>query len=60
MRNTAVVISGKPIAVSPLSISGVNGVNLLVAFYDIHGRKEELLSRTPHGHHNDIQYIHHH
>jgi hypothetical protein len=33
----------KPIAVRLQSISDVSAVNPLVAFYDIHGRKEELL-----------------
>jgi hypothetical protein len=32
-----------PIAVWLQSISGVNAVNLLVAFYDIHGKKREVL-----------------
>jgi hypothetical protein len=34
-----------------LSISGVNAINPLIAFYDIHGRKRKvsfILSRTPH------------
>jgi hypothetical protein len=39
MRNTADVTSGQPIAVLLKSISGVSAINLLVAFYDIHGRK---------------------
>jgi hypothetical protein len=43
MRNTSDVISGKPIAVLLQSISGVSAVNLLDAFYDIHGRKREVL-----------------
>jgi hypothetical protein len=42
MINTADVIGGKPIAVWSQSISGVN-VNPLVAFYDIHGIKWEVL-----------------
>jgi hypothetical protein len=42
MSNTADVTGGKPIAVSPQSISGVNAINPLVAFYDIHGRKREV------------------
>jgi hypothetical protein len=41
-----------PIVVRSQSISGVSAINLLVAFYDIHGRKGEVvfffLSRTPH------------
>jgi hypothetical protein len=42
MSNTADVIGGKPIAVWLQSISGVNAINPL-AFYDIHGRKREML-----------------
>jgi hypothetical protein len=43
MRNTADVTGGKLIAaVCSQSISGVNAVNL-VAFYDIHERKREVL-----------------
>jgi hypothetical protein len=41
--NTADVIGGKPIAVWSQSIIGVSVVNPLVAFYDIHGRKGEVL-----------------
>jgi hypothetical protein len=37
------VTGGKPIAVRSQSISGVNAINPLVAFYDIHGRKREVL-----------------
>jgi hypothetical protein len=47
------VTGGKPIAVLLQSISGVSAINPLVAFYDIHGGKREVLffflSRTPHG-----------
>jgi hypothetical protein len=43
MRNTADVTGGKPIAVWLQSISGGDAVNPLVAFYDIHGRKIEVL-----------------
>jgi hypothetical protein len=43
VRNTAGVTSGKPIAVWSQSISGVSAVNPLVAFYNIHGRKREVL-----------------
>jgi hypothetical protein len=43
MRNTVDVLGGKPIAVRSQSISGVSAINLLVAFYDIHGRKREVL-----------------
>jgi hypothetical protein len=41
VKNTADVTGGKPIAVSLQSISGVNAINPLVAFYDIHGGKRE-------------------
>jgi hypothetical protein len=41
MRNTADVIGGKPIALQ--SISGVSAINPLVAFYDIHGGKRDVL-----------------
>jgi hypothetical protein len=43
MRNTADVTGGKPIAVLLRSISGVMAINPLVAFYDIHGGKREVL-----------------
>jgi hypothetical protein len=43
VRNTVDVTGGKSIAVWSQSISGVSAVNPLVAFYDIHGRKEEVL-----------------
>jgi hypothetical protein len=43
MKNTADVTGGKPIAVLLQSISGVNAINPLVAFYDIHGGKREVL-----------------
>jgi hypothetical protein len=43
MNNTADVTVGKPIAVLLQSISGVSAINTLVAFYDIHGGKRELL-----------------
>jgi hypothetical protein len=43
IRNTADVTGGKPIAVRSQSISGANAVNPLVAFYDIHGGKREVL-----------------
>jgi hypothetical protein len=43
MRNTADVAGGKPIAVLLHSISGVSPINPLVAFYDIHGGKREVL-----------------
>jgi hypothetical protein len=43
MRNTADVTGGKPIAVVLQSISGVSAINPLVAFYNIHGGKREVL-----------------
>jgi hypothetical protein len=43
MNNTADVTSAKSIAVFLQSISGVSAINSLVAFYDIHGRKKEVL-----------------
>jgi hypothetical protein len=43
VRNTADVTGGKPIAVWSQSISGVNAINPIVALYDIHGRKSEVL-----------------
>jgi hypothetical protein len=43
MRNTADVIGGKPIAVLLQSITGVSAIIPLVAFYDIHGGKKEVI-----------------
>jgi hypothetical protein len=43
MRNAAGVTGGKPIAVFLHSISDVSAINPLVAFYDIHGGKREVL-----------------
>jgi hypothetical protein len=43
MKSTADVTGGKPIAVLLQSISGVSAINPLVAFYDIHGGKWEVL-----------------
>jgi hypothetical protein len=43
VKNTADVTDGKPIAVLLQSISGVNAINPIVAFYDIHGGKREVL-----------------
>jgi hypothetical protein len=37
------VTGGNPIAVLLQSISGVSAINPLVAFYDIHGGKREVL-----------------
>jgi hypothetical protein len=47
MSNTADVKVGKLIAVGSQSISDVNAINLLDAFYDIHGRKAEVLFYVP-------------
>jgi hypothetical protein len=43
MRNTADVTGGKPIAVLLQPISGGSAINPLVAFYDIHGGKREMI-----------------
>jgi hypothetical protein len=43
MSNTADLTGGKPIAVLLQSISGVSAINPLVAFYDIHRGKREVL-----------------
>jgi hypothetical protein len=43
MTNTADVTGGKPIVVLLQFISDVSAINPLVAFYDIHGRKREVL-----------------
>jgi hypothetical protein len=43
MRNTADVTGGKPIAALFQSISGLSAIYPLVAFYDIHGGKIEVL-----------------
>jgi hypothetical protein len=43
MMNTVDVTGGKPIAVLLQSISGESAINPLVAFYDIHGGKREVL-----------------
>jgi hypothetical protein len=43
MRNTVDVTGGKSIAVLLQSYSGVSAINPLVAFYDIHGGKREVL-----------------
>jgi hypothetical protein len=45
------VTGGKPIAVSLKSISGVNAVIPLVAFYDIHGRVRGAILLFCPGHH---------
>jgi hypothetical protein len=43
MRNIADVTGGKPIAVLLQYISDVSAINPLIAFYDIHGGKREVL-----------------
>jgi hypothetical protein len=43
MKNTADETGGKLIAVRSQSISGEGAINPFVAFYDIHGRKREVL-----------------
>jgi hypothetical protein len=43
MKNTADVTGGKPIAILLQPLSGVSAINPLVAFYDIHGGKREVL-----------------
>jgi hypothetical protein len=43
MTNTADVTGSKPIAVLLQYISGVSAINPLVAFYDIHRGKREVL-----------------
>jgi hypothetical protein len=40
---TADETGGKPVTVWSQSIAGANAINHLVAFYDIHGRKREVL-----------------
>jgi hypothetical protein len=54
MRNTADVIGGKPIAILLQSIADVSAINPLVAFYDIHGGKREVLLFCP-GHHTRLK-----
>jgi hypothetical protein len=43
VKNTANVTGDKPIAVLLQSNSGVTAINPLVALYDNHGRKREVL-----------------
>jgi hypothetical protein len=43
MTNTGDMTDGKPNAVWSQSISSVNAIIHLVALYDIHGRKREVL-----------------
>jgi hypothetical protein len=43
MRNTADVTGGKPTTILLQPISGVSAINPLVAFYDIHGGKREVI-----------------
>jgi hypothetical protein len=60
MRNTADVTGGKPIAVFLQSISGVSAIDTLVAFYDTHGGKREVLFFyfDPDTIQDDFQFIH--
>jgi hypothetical protein len=51
MRNTADVTGGKTIAMLLQSISGVSAINPLVAFYNIHGGKREVILLFCPGHH---------
>jgi hypothetical protein len=46
LKKTADVTGGKPITVLLQSISGVSAINPLVAFYDIHWRKEMRKERN--------------
>jgi hypothetical protein len=55
ISNIANVTGGKPVAVWSQSISGVNAINPLLAFYDSHGRKREVLFFCP-GHHTRLSY----
>jgi hypothetical protein len=43
MRNTADATGGKPTVVCSQTIIDVSAVNLLVAFYNIHGKKRKVL-----------------
>jgi hypothetical protein len=43
MRNTAEITGGKLIAILLQSISGISAISPLVAFYDIHGGKRDVL-----------------
>jgi hypothetical protein len=43
VRHSADVTGGKPIAILSQSISAVSAVNQLIAFYDLHRRKREVL-----------------
>jgi hypothetical protein len=51
MSNTAYVTGGMPIAVCSQSISGVNAINSLVAFYDIHEKERGAILLFCPGHH---------
>jgi hypothetical protein len=54
MCNTTDVTGGKPIAVWSQSVLGVIAINPLVVFYDIHGRKREVLLSFGPGHHTGL------
>jgi hypothetical protein len=43
VRNTADFKGGKLIAARSQSVSGISAVNPLVAFYEIHGRKGQVV-----------------
>jgi hypothetical protein len=57
VANTAYVTGGKPNTVLMQYITGISAISPLVAFYDIHEEKRDvlflILARTPHetGHH---------
>jgi hypothetical protein len=55
ISNTADVTDGKAIAVWSQSISGVNAIDPLVTFYDIHGRKRGAILLFCSGHHTRPQ-----
>jgi hypothetical protein len=42
-RNTADMTGGKPNDVLSQTITGVSAINSLIAFYEIHGSKREVL-----------------
>jgi hypothetical protein len=64
MTNTADVTGGKLIDVLLQSVSGVSTINPLVAVFDIHGGKREvlffILSRTAHQTNNNYNIFHTH
>jgi hypothetical protein len=60
VKNTADVAGGKPIAVLLQSLSGVSAIYPLVAFYDIHRKKREVLLFCPGHHTNKTRHTHAH